>query len=124
MRIVRLGRVLSEVHPGVLFQRLECTYSCGCISRNSGTLGCHKDELLDKLKLTVDSQEGLAIPAPGRPCPIVTKDGVTRLFIICLDLIRARKCRRGRADVEILQAWLYGAFCIRAKRVSCAERDG
>jgi hypothetical protein len=44
---------------------------------------------MDKLELTVDSQEFLASPEPGLLCPIVTKDRGARFFITCRDLTKA-----------------------------------
>ncbi|KAG1849583.1 hypothetical protein C8R48DRAFT_677009 [Suillus tomentosus] len=40
----------SKVHPVILLQSLECTCSCSCITRNSGTVGRRSNELLDELE--------------------------------------------------------------------------
>jgi hypothetical protein len=69
MEVVRLVKVLlamtSEVHPGVLFQSFKRTCSCGCVSGNSSTVGCRRDQLTDKLELAVDSQQCLPFPCTG-----------------------------------------------------------
>src|ERR1700692_241166 len=106
MGVVRLHGVLlamaSKVHPGVIFQSFECTCSCGCVSGNSSTVGRRGNELTDKLKLAVDSQQCLAFPCT-RLALSNRHEGWSYTLLHQLSRSHQSRERRGvGTDVEIL----------------------
>jgi hypothetical protein len=93
MRIVRLCRVLlamtSKVHPGVLSIASSAPARVTASPEILVWVAVEGTSFRETSSSLSTAKSALPFPAPGRPCPIATKDGGTRLFIICLDLTRA-----------------------------------
>jgi hypothetical protein len=82
----------SKVRPNVLFQTSSAPDHVAASPEIVVPLAVA--ELMDMLELAVDTgstaKSTLPFLAPGWPCPIATKDAVTHVFSICLDLARAK----------------------------------